>query len=130
MTYRDPHHRTESPSEVTVATYDAPHEAHLAVLHLETLGISARLLNDLVVGMAPHLGGGLGGIQVVVRETDAEEAHSALETLRLELREERGRRESFADGSHQRSTSHPRATWITTGVLVGVAVVWYLATAW
>ena len=47
--------------EVAVAVFDAPHEAHLAVLHLETQGIAAHVTGDLVVGMAPHLGSGMAG---------------------------------------------------------------------
>lgn len=92
MTYRDAQEQPEPEPEVTVAIYDAPHEAHLAILHLETRGIAARTLNELVVGMAPHFGGGSGGIHVVVRESDAAEAHQALERLRRELALERERR--------------------------------------
>lgn len=102
MTYRDTDRQRTPEPEVTVAIYDAPHDAHLAILHLETRGISARTLNELVVGMAPHFGGGSGGIHVVVSESDAEEAHLALERLRRELAEERKRRvaESPAKRGH------------------------------
>jgi hypothetical protein len=93
MAYRETPNQELTPEpELAVAVYDAPHEAHLAILHLETKGIVARTSNELVVGMAPHLGGGFGGIQVLVRQDLAEEAHQILETLRLELRRERQQR--------------------------------------
>src|SRR6186997_2537310 len=74
MAYRETPNQDPTPEpELVVAVYDAPHEAHLAILHLETIGIPARTLNELVVGMAPHLGGGGGGIQVLVCQELAEE---------------------------------------------------------
>jgi hypothetical protein len=109
MPYRDPLKRLPPTPEVAIAAFDAPHEAHLAVLHLDTLGISARIQNDLVVGMAPHLGGAMGGVQVLVRQDDAEDAHEALEALRRELQDERAarRQQAAAEGTsaHIRSRS-------------------------
>jgi hypothetical protein len=119
MPYRDAQPEFADLPDVTVAIYDAPHEAHLAVLHLDTLGISARTLNEMVVGMAPHLGGGLGGIRVSVRAEDAPEAHFALEKLRRELAEERGERRAKAAAAQnrpQRSKSRTFAAFLFIGV--------------
>lgn len=113
--------------EVAVGIYDTPHEAHLAILHLETLGIPARTVNELVVGMAPHLGGGFAGIRVLVREDLAAEAHAALEALRLELRRERQQRaRTSAKGTEAKgSTPWPRlALLVIGGALLSLA--WYL----
>jgi hypothetical protein len=63
------------------------------VLHLETQGIAAHVTNDLVVGMAPHLGSGMAGVRVVVSERDASEAYDHLEKLRIEVRKEQARRD-------------------------------------
>ena len=125
MAYREPHHPELPPEpEVTVGIYDAPHDAHLAILHLETLGIPARTLNELVVGMAPHLGGGFAGIRILVREDLAADAHAALEALRLELRRERQKR------VRTEATTKARLPWSRKGLLVvGGALLtlgWYL----
>jgi len=114
--------------EVVVAVYDSPHEAHLAVLHLDSIGISARLRNDLVVGMAPHLGAGMGGVQVLVEESQATEAHMALETLRQELASERHAKRHDTADAHGPATG---ATWqralLLAGLLLAGAALWYLA---
>jgi len=126
MPYRETPNPELSPEpEVVVGLYDAPHDAHLAILHLETLGIPARTLNDLVVGMAPHLGGGLGGIRVLVREDMAAEAHAALEALRLELRRERRKRSV----SRTKTTGEPRWTPARLCLIGGALAMlgWYLA---
>lgn len=113
------------PAEVMVAAYDTPHEAHLAVLHLETLGIPARTLNELVVGMAPHLGGGSGGVQVLVQERDAAEAHAALEKLRREVLLERSKRTRERDPGLRKTEGDRRGRLFL--VLVGLsATAWYL----
>lgn len=124
MAYREPHNQELPPEpEVVVGIYDAPHDAHLAILHLETLGIPARTLNELVVGMAPHLGGGFAGIRVLVQEEMAAEAHAALEVLRLELRRERKKRV-------RAKATTSRATWSRTGLLVAggalLTLAWHL----
>lgn len=122
MAYREPHNQEPEP-EVVVGIYDAPHDAHLAILHLETLGIPARTLNELVVGMAPHLGGGFAGIRVLVPQELARDAHAALEALRLELKRERRKR--------GRAATETKGTpeWSRIGALlvVGALVLgWYL----
>lgn len=100
--------------EVAIAAFDAPHEAHLAVLHLEAQGIAAHVTNDLVVGMAPHLGSGMAGVRVMVRERDAAEAYEHLENLRLEVRKEQARRKR---GSAQEAPDdRPRALGLALGV--------------
>ena len=124
MAYRETPNQDPTPEpELVVAVYDAPHEAHLAILHLETIGIPARTLNELVVGMAPHLGGGGGGIQVLVCQELAEEAHQALEALRLELKRERQRRVEAGRDS-QAETRRPRlALFVVGGALAMLG--WY-----
>ena len=128
MPYRDPPENPHARPEVTVAVYDAPHEAHLAVLHLDTLGISARLTNELVVGMAPHLGGAMGGIQVIVNGADQHEAHAALEKLRREIAAERAARRRETR-THTIPTSQDalsrRRSW-AIGVLLVCAALWLL----
>lgn len=127
MPYRDPKQPLTTEPEITVATYDAPHEAHLAILHLDTLGISARMLNDLVVGMAPHLGAGSGGIRVLVRQPDAAEAHAALEKLRRELAAERGVRARRAARARKESEPlRPHARWPVWALLAFVLGAWLL----
>ncbi|HEU5075303.1 MAG TPA: hypothetical protein VFU02_14030 [Polyangiaceae bacterium] len=125
MPYRNQQDHDLPPElEVAVGIYDTPHDAHLAILHLETLGIPARTVNELLVGMAPHLGGGSAGIRVLVREDLAAEAHAALEALRLELRHERQRR------AHAAAKAQGNAPWPRVGLLVvGGALLtfaWYL----
>ena len=124
MAYREtPNQELIPEPELVVAVYDWPHEAHLALLHLETKGIPARTLNELVVGMAPHLGGGHGGIQVLVCEELAEEAHQALEALRLELKRERQQR--FKTGTDsQAETRRPRLALFAVGGVVAM-LGWY-----
>ena len=124
MPYRETPNQELTPQpELVVAVYDAPHEAHLAILHLETMGIPARTLNELLVGMAPHLGGGHGGIQVLVCQELAEEAHEALEALRLELKRERQQRVEAATDS-QAETRRPRlALFVVGGALAMLG--WY-----
>ena len=127
MPYRETQNQELPPEpELVVGVYDAPHDAHLAILHLETLGIPARTLNELVVGMAPHLGGGFGGIQVLVRQDMAAEAHAALESLRLKLKRERERRKrAHAEAKPKRQRSWSRLTLVVlAGALLTLA--WYL----
>ncbi len=125
MAYREPHQKELPPEpEVVVGIYDAPHDAHLAIRHLDTLGIPARTLNELVVGMAPHLGGGFAGIRVLVREELAADAHAALEALRLELRRERQKR------VRAETKTLARPQWSNVGRLVVAGALlmlgWYL----
>jgi hypothetical protein len=111
--------------EVAVAVFDAPHEAHLAVLHLETQGIAAHVTNDLVVGMAPHLGVGMAGVRVMVSERHAADAYEHLETLRLEVqKEQRARRE------HEDEKSRARVRTGPVGLLWGVGVLLLSLVAW
>lgn len=128
LPYRNSKKSLTVAAEVAVAVYDSPHEAHLAVLHLDSLGISARLRNELLVGMAPHLGAGMGGVQVLVKESEAAEAHTALETLRQELASERNakNRAPLSAMKVGRAAS-PRRSLYFAGLLLAGAVLWYLA---
>jgi len=130
MPYRETQNQELLPEpEVVVGIYDAPHDAHLAILHLETLGIPARTLNELVVGMAPHLGGGFAGIRVLVLQDMAAEAHAALEALRLELRRERKKRVR-AESAEKRALATQKRRWPRVGWCVFggglLTLAWYL----
>ena len=127
MPYRDLPEQLLSRHEVVVAVYDAPHEAHLAALHLDTLGIPARLNNDILVGMAPHLAGAMGGVQVLVEEKDSAEAVTALDRLRRELAAERLARR-LHERKHKRAIvggSPKRHAWLTGALLICLAL-WLL----
>jgi len=111
--------------QVAVAVFDAPHEAHLAVLHLETQGIAAHVTNDLVVGMAPHLGVGMAGVRVMVAERDAADAHEHLENLRIEVqKEQRARRE------HEHEPTDAAGRTSPTGLLLGIGVLLLSLVGW
>jgi hypothetical protein len=73
--------------ERSVRTYDAPHEAELAAAHLRSIGIDARVHNDLLAGMNPLWGYALGGIQVVVPARKLKRARRALEKLEMPKKE-------------------------------------------
>jgi len=124
MAYREtPNQELIPEPELVVAVYDAPHEAHLALLHLEAKGIPARTANEFLVGMAPHLGFGHAGIQVLVCQELAKEAHQALEALRLELKRERLLRAKLQTDS-QAETRRP---WLARFAVGGVLAMlgWY-----
>jgi hypothetical protein len=54
------------------------HEAHLIVAVLETEGIETFVPDSHVASIRPELSGALGGIRVLVRESDLELAHEIL----------------------------------------------------
>ncbi|HEY0017068.1 MAG TPA: DUF2007 domain-containing protein [Longimicrobium sp.] len=54
------------------------HEAHVIVAVLEAEGIDTFLPDSHVAGIRPELSGALGGIRVLVRESDLELAHEIL----------------------------------------------------
>jgi hypothetical protein len=68
--------------ESVAATFDAPHEAELAAMHLGAHGIQARIAGEAVASIAPHLGAAVGGVQVRVALEDLDRARGLLEELR------------------------------------------------
>ncbi len=68
--------------EVVVARFDAPHEAELAAIYLREHGVSARVDNDVLVGMNPLWGTALGGVRLYVAESKAQSAFDLLEGLK------------------------------------------------
>jgi hypothetical protein len=128
LPYRNSKKSLTVATEIPVAVYDSPHEAHLAVLHLDSLGIAARLRNDLLVGMAPHLGAGMGGVQVLVKQPEAIEAHAALEALRQDLASERSAKSQSPPGAMGAGRDNARRQSLYfTGLLLAGAALWYLA---
>jgi hypothetical protein len=63
---------------VTVATYDHPYQAHLAVAVLEDAGIPSRLSGEYLHGMSTFFSGRAGGVKVQVPEDRAGEARELL----------------------------------------------------
>lgn len=112
--------------EVAIATFGAPHEAHLAVLHLERQGIAAHVTNDLVVGMAPHLGSGMAGVRVMVRERDAIEAHEHLEQLRIEVRKEQALRKLEPDEAGSTKPTSGRHFFFGVSALFLALLAWVI----
>jgi len=53
---------------ITVATFATPEQAHIACNALREFGLPARLDDDVIVGLAWHLGTALGGVKVKVPE--------------------------------------------------------------
>ncbi|MBX9789985.1 MAG: DUF2007 domain-containing protein [Pirellulales bacterium] len=53
---------------ITVANFATPEEAHIACTALCDAGVPARVDDDVIVGLAWHLGTALGGVKVKVPE--------------------------------------------------------------
>jgi hypothetical protein len=68
-------------AEVVVRKFDAPHEAELAACYLREHGVRARIENDVLANMNPLWGMALGGVRLIVRERDVEEAVQLLDVL-------------------------------------------------
>lgn len=71
--------------ETKVRAYHAPHEAALAAAHLQSIGIDARVDNQLLVGMNPLWDTALGGVRVMVPTRQLKRARRALARLDAEL---------------------------------------------
>ncbi len=67
--------------EIVVRKYDSALEAELAANYLREHGFSARVDNDVLVGMNPLWGMALGGVRLYVREHQAEAAAKLLVEL-------------------------------------------------
>ena len=64
---------------VTVATFDTPPRAHLAIGMLSEAGIDAVLRNEHIVAGAWDIGQASGGVEVRVQRADADRAHAMVE---------------------------------------------------
>lgn len=67
---------------VPIATHLTPVEANLAKIHLEESGIEAFVSGEDAVGAFPPLAVASSGVEVLVREVDAERAIALLEEHR------------------------------------------------
>lgn len=63
---------------ITIHTFTAPHEAHLAKAQLESSGIEAFVFDDNVVGIQPWYSHAVGGVKLRVFASDREEALAVL----------------------------------------------------
>lgn len=91
--------------EVVVRKYDTPHEAELNANYLRHHDISARVDNDVVIGMNPFLSPALGGIRLHVPDRDAERARELLAELEAGERQAREKRDptTLADRAASRA---------------------------
>ena len=64
---------------VVIRAFGSGPEADMAKSALEAAGIDAIIQADAAGGMRPHLAWARGGFKLLVREEDAEAAHSVLE---------------------------------------------------
>lgn len=76
--------------KVVVATFDTPHEAELARIHLESLNIHASVRDDALIGLAQIYAGAFGGVKLLTDSDDAEEATQLVERLRGKKRKKKG----------------------------------------
>ncbi|WP_180137197.1 putative signal transducing protein [Desulfoluna butyratoxydans] len=65
-------------SLVTIATFTAPHEAHLAKAQLESSGIEAFVFDDNLVGIHPWYSLAVGGVKLRVFASDRQDALAVL----------------------------------------------------
>ncbi len=81
-----------TPHMVVVATVSQPFEATPIQMKLGSFGIESELNGEMTVAANPFLSNAIGGIQVLVSETDAERATEILaEHRRVEAEEEAAR---------------------------------------
>jgi len=70
------------PEEITLAElrrFDTTHEANLAVSVLEAAGIESMIRNSFVAGANPELGIVSGGVTILVRSDELDEAREVLD---------------------------------------------------
>ncbi len=63
---------------ITVATFATPEQAHIVCNALRETGLPARVDDDVIVGLAWHLGTALGGVKVKVPEEHVAAARAFL----------------------------------------------------
>jgi hypothetical protein len=66
---------------VVIQSFPDTTAAHLAAGLLESVGIESMLADEHMAGMYPH-GGVVGGIKLLVRQSDREAAEAALSDVR------------------------------------------------
>ncbi len=76
-----PKPKEPEPSLVTLATFGSPQEAHLAMNRLKAAGIRVVLDDEMLLSNAWHLSNAVGGVKLLVRESDAERASKILANL-------------------------------------------------
>ncbi len=59
---------------VLLESFQTVHDAHLAASALKAVDIHAKISNEAAMSTLPHLGLALGGVKLLVREEDFEEA--------------------------------------------------------
>jgi hypothetical protein len=100
-----PYRDTAKPprKEVVVATFDAPHEAALALAYLESEDIEGRLQDDTLIGMAQLYSIALGGVKLWVDIEDAPDAKRLLDGYRVKPRSRKKRKHERADAVAKRA---------------------------
>ena len=83
---------------VTLKSYSDPVEANIAKSALEEKGIPCQLADEEMVNMAWHMGNAIGGVKLLVNESDEENARAILSERKLRKR------------SYSHSRSFPRTT--------------------
>lgn len=68
----------EAPDWVTIRTYLLAYEAVFARDLLEAHGVHARVLDDAMVGVAPHLSNAIGGVRLQVNAAERKDALAIL----------------------------------------------------
>lgn len=66
---------------VEIGRFSSEFEAQLALAHLASEGITARMVTDDGGGALPNLTMLTGGVRLIARSEDADAAHAALNTL-------------------------------------------------
>lgn len=66
---------------VEIGRFSSEFEAQLALAHLASEGITARMVTDDGGGALPNLSMLTGGVRLIVRSEDAQAASNALEIL-------------------------------------------------
>jgi len=63
---------------ITILTFTYPHEAHLAKGKLESEGIEVQITDELTVQVHNFYSNAIGGVKLLVRETDLQRANQIL----------------------------------------------------
>lgn len=71
----------------TIATFTTPEDAHLFRAYLESQGIEGFLYDEYFVQLFWHYSNTIGGVRVVVKDVDTEEAIKIYTTYMTSLRD-------------------------------------------
>ncbi len=63
---------------ITVISFTYPHEAHMAKAKLESEGIDVQITNELTTQVHNFYSNAIGGVEMLVRESDVEKAEIIL----------------------------------------------------